>query len=151
MVRLSSTPSVAIPPLHLALYYKDEAKAKALIEAGADVNERTRNGTSPLHRAIKAGFTDIAQLLIEKGADVNAKSNWGWTPLHAAVCHDHQMVSVLVAKGANLDARDGSTQTPLNFYTRAFLNFNCNVLTSQPGGGLVGRCCSGAEILDPKH
>jgi len=63
-----------ISPLHFALYIKDQAKAKSLIESGADVNKRTPNGTTPLSRAADIGFKDIAELLIAKGANVNAKT-----------------------------------------------------------------------------
>jgi len=103
-----------IPPLHLALYTKDEAKVKALIEAGANVNERTRYGTSPLDGAIQAGLADIALLLIKNGGNVNAKDNWDWTPLHSATEEGHkEIVELLIGKGANVNARDGAGRIPL--------------------------------------
>jgi ankyrin repeat protein len=115
VVELLLSHGADIPPLHLALYYKDEAKAKELIEAGVNVNKRTPYGTSPLHRAINAGLADIALLLIEKGANVNAKDNWDWTPLHSAVFQGQPMVSILVSKGADIDAKDGGDRTALSY------------------------------------
>lgn len=102
-----------ISPLHFALYVKDKAKAKSLIEGGADVNKRTPYGTSPLHRAVKANFVDIARLLIDHGADVNAKDNWDWTPLHSAADGDMDMVELLITEGANLHTKDGAGRAPI--------------------------------------
>ena len=106
-----------ISPLHFALYMKDEAKARSLIEGGADVSRRTSQGTTPLSRAVDAGFKDIVELLIAKGADVNAKDNWNWTPLHSAVYGHKDIVELLITEGANVNARDGASRTPL-FYAK---------------------------------
>jgi cytohesin len=107
-----------ISPLHIALYMKDEVKAKSLIESGADVKKRTPYGTTPLDRAAGAGFIDIVKLLIEKGADVNAKDNWNWTPLHSAACYSNKnIVELLITKGADVNARDGNSRIPL-WYAR---------------------------------
>lgn len=114
IVQLLISKGADISPLHLALYMKDETKAKSLIEGGADVNKRTPFGITPLHIAAGAGLKDIVELLIEKGADVNAKPNWDWTPLHSAVEDDNEdMVELLIAKGADVNARDGASRTPL--------------------------------------
>ncbi len=103
-----------ISPLHFALHMKDEAKARSLIEGGADVNNRTPKGTTPLNRAIGKGLKDIVELLIARGADVNAGHYWGWTPLHGAAEEGHKdIVKLLIAKGANVKARDGASRTPL--------------------------------------
>ena len=51
------------------------------IAAGADVNAKHMNGTTPLYVAALGGHKEIAELLIEKGADLNAKDNDGGTPL----------------------------------------------------------------------
>lgn len=102
-----------ISPLHFALYMKDEAKARSLIEGGADVSRRTSQGTTPLERAADVGFKDIVELLIAKGADVNAKDNWNWTPLHSAVYGHKDIVELLITEGANVNARDGASRTPL--------------------------------------
>jgi len=96
---------------------KDEAKARSLIEGGADVNRRTPLGTTPLGRAVLAGFKEIVELLIAKGANVNAKDNWNWTPLHSAVYGHKDIVELLITEGANVNARDGADRTPL-FYAK---------------------------------
>jgi hypothetical protein len=56
-----------------------------LIQKGADVNAKNRNGTTPLHGAVFLGQTEAVELLIQKGADANARTNEGATPLDISV------------------------------------------------------------------
>ena len=58
------------------------------LAAGADVNAKNQNGSTPLH---EAATKDVAELLIAEGADVNAKDD-GWTPLHSAAWEGHKEV-----------------------------------------------------------
>jgi pectate lyase len=124
IVELLVSKGADIPPLHLAIYLKDKAKARRLIEASADVNKRTPYGTTPLDRAVSAGLKSIVELLIEKGADVNVQDNWDWTPLHTAVYSSKDivelkdMVKLLIARGANVNAKDGAGRTPLWYAER---------------------------------
>jgi imidazolonepropionase-like amidohydrolase len=113
IVRLLVSKGADISPLHFALYMKDEAKARSLIESGVDVNRRTPYGTTPLDRAVVAGLKDIVELLIAKGADVKAKDNWNWTPLHSAVYGQKDIVELLITEGATVNARNGASRTPL--------------------------------------
>lgn len=59
--------------------------AKALVEAGADINEGDADGHTPLLIAILNNHDDLAEMLIDKGADVNAADKDGRTPLFTAV------------------------------------------------------------------
>jgi ankyrin repeat protein/beta-lactamase regulating signal transducer with metallopeptidase domain/Tol biopolymer transport system component len=115
IVELLFSKGADISALHVALLRKDRAKAKDLIENGADVKKRSPWGNTALHLAAGRGFTDVAELLIAKGADVNAKLNWTWTPLHtAAQKGDKDMVELLVAKGADVNIKDPWGETPLD-------------------------------------
>jgi len=60
------------------------AAAKRLIEFGADVNEATATGWTPLHAAAYIGATSLVQLLLENGAKVNVQNGCGRTPLSIA-------------------------------------------------------------------
>jgi len=114
IVELLISKGADISPLHFALYMKDEARARSLIEGGADVNRRTPYGITPLEKAIEVGLNDIVELLIAKGAEVNTKDNWDWAPLHSAVyIGDTNIVNLLITEGANVNARDGAGRTPL--------------------------------------
>ena len=59
--------------------------ARALCQAGAEVNAADPDGTTSLLLAITNGHYDTAALLIEKGADVNLGDSTGMGPLFAAV------------------------------------------------------------------
>ena len=55
--------------------------ARALLDAGADVNETLPDGTSALIVAVMNAHYELAAVLLEKGADPNAAAQ-GWTALH---------------------------------------------------------------------
>lgn len=102
------------PPIHWA--GKPEV-AKALIEAGADVNQRNGKGQTVLHLPPVSFGPDAetVKLLLETGADVNAKSQTNATPLHAAIEQNRaEIAQLLIAAGAKLDAKDNEGNTPLS-------------------------------------
>ena len=55
--------------------------AIALIEGGADLDTRNKDGSTPLHAAAFLCYPEIVQALVDKGADKNARNNSGSTPL----------------------------------------------------------------------
>jgi ankyrin repeat protein len=58
--------------------------AKALLDGGADINQRNPGaGSTPLVTAIINGNFDLAMHLIERGADVNQAAKNGVAPLYA--------------------------------------------------------------------
>ena len=57
---------------------------KQYIAAGAAVNAKRHDGTTPLHEAARPDNKEIVELLIEKGADINAKKERDETPLDGA-------------------------------------------------------------------
>jgi len=99
----------------------DVESARKLVEAGADVNQQTEYGWTPLLTAVNNRNYAVAKLLIENGADVNRANKGGWTPLYLATDNrnieggdypvpradlDHlEIIELLLAKGANPNAR----------------------------------------------
>jgi uncharacterized protein len=95
--------------------------AKTLVEAGADVNQRTFYGWTPLLVATQNRHYQLAQFFLEHGANPNTANNGGWTPLYLATDNrnieggdypvrapdmDHlDFIKLLIAKGANVNAR----------------------------------------------
>jgi len=97
----------------------DIEAVKQHLAAGADVNAKTGDGTTPLHYAAAKGSKEVAELLIAEGADVNAKGNIGGTPLHTATRGNHKEVAeLLIAEGADVDAKDNIGGTPLHLAAR---------------------------------
>ena len=80
---------------------------KALIDAGADVNDADKyeSDMTPLHHAAEWGpkiCLQLVDLLVEAGADINAKDGQGWTPLQYAKDRDRkEMIEHLTKLGAN--------------------------------------------------
>ncbi len=82
----------------------------ALIEAGADIGYRNKNGSTPLHIAAFFCYPEITQTLIEKGADKNVLDNEGGTALDGVLLPWNQaksiyeaMNSIFTPLGAPLD------------------------------------------------
>lgn len=86
-----------------------------LIAAGADVNTKDDDGTTPLHWAYRSTVS-IIEALVAAGADVNAKENKGRTSLHWAsgAPGGESIVEALLIAGSDVNAKDTIYgQTPL--------------------------------------
>jgi ankyrin repeat protein len=70
--------------LVLAAREGDLESSKLLLEAGADVNQTTEYGWTPLLTATNNRHYKLAEFLIEHGADVNKSNKGKWTPLYLA-------------------------------------------------------------------
>jgi ankyrin repeat protein len=72
--------------LHFAARQGSAASVKALVAAGADVNQLSpADAASPLLIAAVNGQFDIAMYLLENGANPNLASDAGATPLYSAI------------------------------------------------------------------
>jgi ankyrin repeat protein len=118
-------------PLGGAAGTGDVEMLKELLAAGASVKERSNRGGSlrgltPLMRAAAANCLECVRLLVAHGSDVNAVSNEAravkaglqehgkLTPLLLAAEHGNtEMMQLLLAKGAYLEARDSRGLTAL--------------------------------------
>ena len=70
-----------MPPLTWAAMMGQTAAAELLLEHGADIKGRNRDGNTALHLAVFLGRAETAELLLKNGADVNAKNDDGATPI----------------------------------------------------------------------
>jgi ankyrin repeat protein len=58
---------------------------RALVAAGAALNQTSADGSDALLAAVQNGFYDVARFLLDHGADPNRGNAKGWTPLYLAV------------------------------------------------------------------
>ena len=107
----------AEPSLHSAGMYTDNPEViAALVRAGANLNARDSQKTTPLHYAARSNENpEVIAVLVRAGANLNARNEYKDTPLHYAVSYNEnpEVIAALVRAGANLNARDDDKRTPL--------------------------------------
>lgn len=85
-----------------------------LLERGAAVDQRNRDGDTALQVASAIGHKDIVEVLLSKGAAINEKRKDGPTALYVAVGRNRKdVVELLLASGAEMDTRNRDGVTPL--------------------------------------
>jgi len=103
--------------LHLAAAAGRTEICGSLLRAGAEVNKRNKKGATPLTAALSGSSMNCVPILLQHGADVDAEDVNGHTPLMLLMPFgpDDPVVDgvfrELMAKGANLEARDTSGKT----------------------------------------
>jgi len=87
--------------LAAAIKYGKEDLAKFMIDHGADINLKGRNGYTPFITAILFERETLINYLIDKGVDINMKDDHGDTPLTNAInIGNENIVKILKDKGA---------------------------------------------------
>lgn len=79
---------------------------QAMLNNGADVNLKNRNGTTLLAHAAYWGCKETVQILLAAGADVNIQDKYGMTPLNRAKLHKHANKEII----AMLEAVENAQQ-----------------------------------------
>ena len=76
-----------------------------LLNKGANVNNTSKTGITPLHLAAEHGTKDILKLLLTSGANVDAKGQDDKTPLHTAAVRGHlKIIDHLLKSGASVNS-----------------------------------------------
>ncbi|XP_033213964.1 serine/threonine-protein phosphatase 6 regulatory ankyrin repeat subunit A-like [Belonocnema kinseyi] len=88
---------------------------KLLLERGADINARTRDGITVLHAAC-TGNLDVVKLLVDWGVNLHMKCKTKRTALHVAVKYKKlDIADFLISKGLLVDVADEDGNSPLRF------------------------------------
>jgi ankyrin repeat protein len=94
-------------------------EALRAIAAGADVNERSADGTTALQWAAYNGDLELVKLLIARGADPKPRNDYGMTAMAAAAVEgDYEIVKALVDAGADVESANAEGQTALMVVAR---------------------------------
>ena len=89
-------------------------RAISMVDAGADVNRRSVDGTTALHWAAYYGETALASRLLRAEADPDVRNDYGSTPLgEAAAKGDMDMIELLLDAGADVESENQEGQTAL--------------------------------------
>jgi ankyrin repeat protein/truncated hemoglobin YjbI len=98
-------------------------RVTVLLDYGASLDDRDRSGLTALHYAVRGGKLPLIKLLLERCAQVNALDEDGLTPLlHLSKTRSKAdpipVMELLVASGANVDARNEMQTTLLMYFAR---------------------------------
>ncbi len=120
-------------PLVLACAAGNVATARALLALGADPNLRDEQGRQALVLAARAGDAGLVAQLLEAGAKVAEGSTVdGRSALHVAAAAGYgRIASLLLARGADRNARDSQGLTPTDLAARYG---NTGIIRSLGGG-----------------
>jgi ankyrin repeat protein len=94
-------------------------EVEKILQQGADVNAKDKDGWSALHIAVNDVLVEIVNTLVRKGADVAAMDGAGATPLHYAASRGNiEEIKILLSNGADVNAQDSLGWTPLRWAVR---------------------------------
>jgi uncharacterized protein len=137
-VRKTPADGGALTSLVYAVRANDLESVKVLLAAGADVNQVTGYGWSPLLVATQNRYYKLGAFLLDQGADPNLPNTGGWTPLYLATDNrniengdypvrrgdmDHlDFIRLLLDKGADVNARMKDSTEIRTVFTNQWLD-----------------------------
>lgn len=143
---VASTDSSGNTALHIAIS-KDAPidYIRYLVETGADVNARNKNGDSVLFITVQKNRRDAGDLLLEKNADIFATNTQNNSPLRLALTRGGEVQDWLI-NSKTLNSTDGSGNTPLHYASEWHLN-DAVVALIQKGAKLDAQNANGESAV----
>lgn len=100
-----------------------------LLNAGADIHARDKNGATPLHRAVRTRCAAAVNCLLDAGSDATLKNKPGSTPFHLAVRNtgrggsgaekakaaQREIIQAFLARGVSPALQDGKGKSVLEW------------------------------------
>ncbi|WP_282942466.1 ankyrin repeat domain-containing protein [Paenibacillus sp. RC67] len=107
-------------PLSMASHFGNMETVKLLLDLGANVNSRSKDGSlnnMAIHAAIMGNYEHIIQMLIQYGADIHAKCEGslrlGYTVLHVAAYFGRDsLVKLFLEHGVDPALTNADGETP---------------------------------------
>lgn len=133
-----AVPSARAGAIHDAADAGDVEQVRAILSVSpAALHDLDQYGATPLHYAAARNRVEVASLLLDSGGNLEARDQLGMTALHLAVVgatgqvideaagetgdwvvrielENVEMVDLLLARGAKVNARDANNLTPLH-------------------------------------
>jgi hypothetical protein len=101
-----SESEILVPPVAFAAFSENLDALRLLLKRGADVNDKSACGRTPMYLASARGNVKCMELLIAMGGEVSLSDALDGTPLHRAVRNNKlEAAKWLVAHGAEDDVR----------------------------------------------
>ena len=133
------------------------AAVRLLLDAGLDVNHKTKRQATVLDTAAMQGSEEIVKLLLAKGAEVNKQDYRGYSPLMYAAYSEVApagIVKLLLAKGADTKV-SGEGETPQSLAAKRGDNEVARLLgvseAIRHSGGVAAPAKSAAEERSPRE
>lgn len=121
--------------LHIAAENNQVDLLESLLTGGADIDVEDRRGLTPLFYAACSGSKEAVVYLVEKGARIeqpNTRSQQWSIVGHAAKNNQHEIVKLLIEKGALIDGSNESGYTMLH-YAACGGAYECAVIAIDQG------------------
>ena len=108
--------------LHLSCFKGQTETAAYLLQKGADIDARSRNGMTPLHLAVIGNRVETARFLLTNHAAWNKsdKAGFGMKPVHYACINGNlEMLKMLIEEfGIDINSMDNNETTILMYAAR---------------------------------
>ncbi|KXG49761.1 uncharacterized protein PGRI_057290 [Penicillium griseofulvum] len=107
--------------LVLAILKGNKPMVQTLLYSQASCEIADSQGVTALHHVVGLGLDEFLRLMVHRVSNINLPDKKGYSALHHAVRSDKsnaQTISILVAGGADLNAKTNDNETPLRLARR---------------------------------